>query len=442
MKTLMPHQQRILDHIVERDNRKWGLFLDMGLGKTLLSLKIAEIMVEKNISNVVLIIPPGLKANWLKEISENTHLNNVEILPYSMLSLGKGVDVLKQIKNDTLVIFDEAHSIKNPKSKRTKNILKILKTIDPYILMLTGTPSPRSILDMWIYCEVLNAWSGNMKLNYFQFSNIYAEWVDIKTSTISFKKQIGEKNREVLMMGLRDKVFFLKKEEVLDLPDKMYETIVYDLSAEQKKLLKNLKNEAISQVEPTQEYILATIHNFLMICSGFCNARYSKDGDKYKEVQVNVLKTNPKLNALKDLLMGNEKKIIIFCTYRKEIELISEMLGSMKESYVVRHGGLNQTDKEDVLEQFKTTDVKYMLATVQSTSTGLNITECDTIIYFNNTHDLTHRLQSEDRIHRIGQTSKCTYIDLVGNNAPDQVLLTNLMNKSVSMDNLFKECLK
>ncbi len=424
--------------------------LEPGLGKTKLALDTALLLKDK-ISKVFIIIPSGLKSNWEKEIYEETDWiqEDYEYITYPMLSRSKVNRNTNSIVKNSLLIIDESHFLKNPKSKRTKLFLKLIGgREDIYLLSLSGTPNPKNILDMWIQCVLVNGWTGNTPLSYCEFSNIYGEWMYMP----QYRTLIGEKNRPILLQGLKDKMFFVKKEDVLDLPPKLYEIQYYELSSEQKKLIKELKKEAIAQVEPTLDYVSATIHNYMMICSGFLNAKYDISGNQYgsitkeglfkpRPVKVN-LRTNPKMELFKLFLESNEEKCIIYCSYVYEVELIEIELSKLYLTYTTRLGKLGVEHNQKSLEFFQVTDIQYLVATTKSTKEGLNIPEAHLVVYFSNTTDLLDRLQSEDRIHRLTQKYPCTYIDFVSSTGADGILLKSLKEKKVNMDSLFKEMIK
>ena len=71
----------------------------------------------------------------------------------------------------------------------------------------------------------------------------------------------------------------------------------------------------------------------------------------------------------------------------------------------------------------------YFVGQPRTGGYGLTLTEAKTVVYYSNNFDLEIRLQSEDRAHRIGQTSKVTYIDIVAENTVDERILKALRNK-------------
>lgn len=437
-RALLPHQQKIFDYIkAHPENNRWGLFLDMGLGKTFLACAIAAHNKIK-FDHIYIFCPASLKTSWVQEIIKDNLLleNEYTIFPYSLVSLKKAKDL--PITDNSLLILDESHFIKNPKSKRTRFYLQLLKKTNPSILSLTGTPDPRNILDLWIQCHILKAWTGGLELNYWLFQQTYAIFKQFPT----FRKMIGEKERDLLLKGFVGKAFFIKKEDVLNLPEKLYEIKYYELTREQKKYLKELKEDAMTQVELTSDYILRSMHNFLAVCSGFVTAKFDEEGKQYVEKPIIELLKNPKLDLFEDIALSIDKQFIVFCVYHKEIEIIQRCLKKNNISFSCRHGRQSAEENNMALQKFVDGKNQVLIATVQSTSVGLTMVNCDTIIYFNNTYDLMHRVQSEDRIHRIGQDKKCVYIDIVSPSGPDYVLLQNLKGKKVNMDETFKLFLK
>jgi SNF2 family DNA or RNA helicase len=442
MRPQLSHQTQICNTIHQYPfQKRWGLFCEPGTGKTKTALDISN-LIQSNFDHIFIFAPKGLLKTWEKEIEIEGYFSPdfYTLIPYSMVSLKK-VEAL-EITDRSMIILDESHFIKNPSSKRTKFFTKLLKKINPYVLSLTGTPDPRNILDWWIQCYILSAWTGGMELNYQAFSHAYATWKDMITGTgIQFKKFLGEKkgSRDLLMQGFRNKAFFIRKQDVLDLPEKVYEIKYYGLTPEQKRYIKQLKEDALAQVEHTQEYITASMHNFLAVCSGFVRAKFDANAVEYQEPKLIEFKQNPKLELLETIIESmDDRQLIIFCSYHKEMEMISALLEKMKITFTTRSGRLSVENNEKSLKSFVDGDFQVLLATVQSTSVGLTMVNCDTVIYFNNTYDLMHRLQSEDRIHRIGQKNTCVYIDLVAENAPDQLLLENLQMKKSNSEETFK----
>ena len=141
----------------------------------------------------------------------------------------------------------------------------------------------------------------------------------------------------------------------------------------------------------------------------------------------------PRLQTLLDLLDEIDGKVIIWANYRHNIQHLTRALRKKygPESTESFYGDTKQQDREDILSRFMDPDsgLHYLVANPKTGGYGLNLTVSHTIIYYSNSYDLEVRMQSEDRIHRIGQTSKATYIDLVAKKTIDENIIKALKNK-------------
>ncbi len=152
---LLDYQQKVVDKYLNSDRSSYGLFLDLGTGKTLSSLAMAlSLFQQDKIDKVQIICPSGLRTNWIVEINKfikpEFYDLFLEPLGYPHLSRKKELNVT----NRTLFILDEAHRIKNHQSKSTEYFFE--KFADCYgALLLTGTPQTNSALDLYTPCKVL-----------------------------------------------------------------------------------------------------------------------------------------------------------------------------------------------------------------------------------------------------------------------------------------------
>lgn len=409
-----------------------------------------------NWDHIFIFIPANMKADWQKSIDVEGYFtpDQYTLVPYSQVSLKKTRDI--NITDRSLLILDESHFIKNPKSKRSRWFIRLLKQVNPYVISLTGTPNPKNILDWWIQCYILNAWTGGFELNYQAFSNTYATWVDrISGQGFQFRIMTGERNRDLLMEGFKGRAWFLRLKDITDMPEKVYEPHYYQLTPEQKRYLKELKKDALSQVELTHDYATASIPNYLGVCSGFIRAQFDENAQEYVRItdsgktiaerKTIYLEKNPKLELLETILESLEdKQAIIFCTQLPEIKIVGELLSKMGITFNTRHGRRTESENKLARETFEKGVTQVLLATVQSTSTGLDGMQhaCNTIIYYSNTYNYLDRAQSENRIWRYGQQKTCVYIDLLAEGAPDHVVLDNLNGKDTSVKSIFNSMVK
>ena len=115
------------------------------------------------------------------------------------------------------------------------------------------------------------------------------------------------------------------------------------------------------------------------------------------------------------------------------MERLAEILRKKygENSVATYYGDTPQSERQNIITRFQDPDneLKYFISNPQTGGRGITLTEANVIIYYSNSYDLELRIQSEDRIHRIGQNDKCTYIDLVSENTVDEHILKTLLNK-------------
>jgi SNF2 family DNA or RNA helicase len=221
------------------------------------------------------------------------------------------------------------------------------------------------------------------------------------------------------------------KEECLDLPDKIYEKVYFELSAEQKRLYKAIKEEVMlefSEGRVTAKLAITKLLRLSQIISGFMT---TEDGDI-----IAIKGGDVKLKLLKDVLEDNQEKTIIWCRFIYEINRITEMLGDACVSY---YGATESDDRAKNVFAFQNNpDIKYFVAN-KTASTGLTLTSASSVIYYSNSYSLEDRLQSEDRAMRIGQKNNVVYRDLVARNTVDEKIIKALRNKQNIADIILKD---
>ena len=126
-------------------------------------------------------------------------------------------------------------------------------------------------------------------------------------------------------------------------------------------------------------------------------------------------------------------KVIIWANYRYDIRTITNELEKKYGKLAVAnlYGDTPMSDRDKIISDFqdKEASLTYLVANPKTGGYGLTLTASHTVIYYSNNYDLEIRLQSEDRVHRIGQKSKVTYIDLIAEGTVDERIVQSLRNK-------------
>ncbi len=347
---------------------------------------------------------------------------NIEAIAYK-----RAYELIEDIvsSNKTLLVIDESTTIKNEGAQRTKAAIK-LGTHAKYRRILTGEPIANSPLDIYAQAKFLNPTLLGHS-SFFSFKNYYAKLGEIRSGPRTLKVVQGYKNLKELETNIASWSFRIKKEQCLDLPPKIYQTHVITMPPDQRKLYDALKEE--SAIALSSESVVTTplaITKLLRLHQLACGHLVDDLG---KVFTIN----NNRISALLEILEETNGKVIIWATYRKDIEMITAAIKAEygKNSIVTYFGDTGTYDREDAVSNFQDeqSEVRFFLGNPKTGGYGLTLTAASTVIYYSNNYELEVRLQSEDRAHRIGQYKSVTYVDIVTENTVDEKIIKALRGK-------------
>ena len=217
------------------------------------------------------------------------------------------------------------------------------------------------------------------------------------------------------------------KKDCLDLPDKVFTKRYVELSEEQKRIYKQMKEMALATLADGKLMSTINVITQLMRLHQITCGHFKADDGTIRNL------SNYRIDSLMQLLEETEGKVIIWANYREDIKNI---VNSLKKAYgeastVEYHGGVDTTLRQEniALFQEKNGPTRYFVGNAQTGGYGITLTAANTVIYYSNNYDLEKRLQSEDRAHRIGQTGSVTYIDLVAEKTIDERIIKSLKSK-------------
>ena len=460
------HQHKALK--LSWNKKTYAYFMEMGTGKSKVLIdNICLLYLTKKIDGALIVAPKGVYRNWkveqlpahmspliedydvydwnpnetIKEVRrrkdfmyQNLNKFKIFLMNVEAFSTVKG----KKIADKFLQLFpamfaiDESTTIKNPKAARTKAILK-LGTLAKFRRILTGSPVTRSPLDLFSQCAFLNL-DHLGQPSYWSYKNRYCVMETGYAADYTYQKVLGYQNIHELNNKLQNFSFRVRKQDCLDLPDKTFVTREVSMNSKQEDAYLQMQALQIARLDTGEETTAVAKLTMMMrlhqIACGFLTTDEGESVDLHDEKGM-----IPRLQSLLDCLDEIEGKVIIWATYRHNIERIVKAIRKKYESFAVVesfYGGTKDQDRTNIIERFKDpkSDLQYLVANPKTGGYGLNLTVADTIIYYSNNYDLEVRVQSEDRIHRLGQTNKCTYIDLQCAGTVDQHIISNLVSKT------------
>ena len=390
--------------------------------------EIPNHMPEHVLYNVVTWSPATTK----KQDKENRKLfrHGEELTIFLMnieaFSTKKGLDIAQRflLAHQTLMAIDESTTIKSPTASRTKNVLK-LRDRAKYRRILTGSPVTKSPLDLYTQCYFLDPLYLDFS-SYYTFKNRYAMMVDRNVGSHSFKLVTGYIRLDELNSKLERFSYRVLKEDCLDLPDKVYMKRSVPLTPEQLKAYVEMKKHALTELEGSQTTAASALAQMIRLHQITCGHLATDDGE------VRPLKNN-RINELLNILEEVDGKVIIWAVYRHDIKEITNVLSERygKDSVESFFGDTADSDRQDIVTRFQDREspLRFFVGNPRTGGYGLTLTASNTVVYYSNSYDLEIRLQSEDRAHRISQTKKVTYIDLISDGTIDEFIVKNLRGK-------------
>jgi len=447
------HQKKALE--MSWNKEVFAYFMEMGTGKSKVLIdNIAMLYNAGKINGALIVAPKGVYKNWYDQEIPNHMPDYIEkrvglwrtdpkakelqplfktgaelhilIMNVEAFSTKKGIQFAEKFLNshNTLMGIDESTTIKNPAAKRTKNIV-YLKQFTKYRRILTGSPVTKSPLDLFTQCYFLDPYLLDQS-SYYVFRTRYAICRKINVSGRQVEIVVGYRNLGELSEKLKPFSYRVLKDDCLDLPKKTYMKRTIELTDEQKKVYKQMKQEAIAFLNGKMVTSATVITQLMRLHQITCGHFKSNDGT------VQNLKNN-RITQLMDILDEVEGKAVIWAHYRHDIEKIVEAISKKygEQTVVTYYGDTTTDDRQKAIKKIQDPEspVRFIIGTPQTGGYGITLTGASTMIYYSNGYDLEKRQQSEARIDRIGQEKPMTYIDIMAEDTIDDKIVKSLRNK-------------
>ena len=440
------HQVAGTKHLASRSAS--AIMADPGTGKTKIFL---DAIGKLPGATVLVFCPVSVKLNWKDEIKKwlsdwqplvcvmggddyesfmkSLHNRKILIVGIESLSSGKTYEKLakfvKPLKEnkDTYIVVDESHLIKNHSAKRTARATVIGRYFNNRVTM-TGTPTTGKLVDLFAQFRFLDP--NLFGENYYKFRNRYCIM-----GGYGGKEIVGYRNVDELEAKIDHYSFRARKEDCLDLPDKVYVTRRVDLMPDQRRAYTEAHEQLVVSMKDQKHGIQNALEKMLrcnQITSGIL-----RTGTQEEEL------SSPKIRELMSFIEGTDDQVVIWSAYRSELfRAQRELEKAYPGQVVVVHGDVNEDARKEARDLFQAGKRRFFLGTASAGGIGITLTASSTTVYLSNTFHSTHRIQSEDRIHRIGQTRCVTIIDIVCAGTTDEAVLESLRQKKNVIDGVLK----
>ena len=435
-----------------------ALFADMGTGKSYMLLNNMAMLYDCGGINAALIVAPkGVYRNWVSQeipkhmpahILYRIGLWNASPRKAEQLSLDRMFDITEDFKilimniealstkkgtsfanrflnaHTALMAIDESTTIKNHSAIRSKNAVTVGAKAR-FRRILTGSPVTKSPLDLFQQCAFLSYGCLDQQ-SYYAFQNRYSVVVERRLASHTFRQVVGYQRIEELTAKLNAFSFRIRKEECLDLPEKIYTKRDVDLTPEQTKAYNQMKALALAQftegITSTANALTQLMRLHQIVCG-----HIKLDDGTIKELP------NNRIQELVDTLEEFDGKAIIWASYRHDIASIQLTLQKIYGMNAVAsyYGDTSDDERQDVIKRFQDPkdELRFFVGNPRTGGYGITLTEANLVVYYSNSFDLEVRLQSEDRAHRIGQKKNVTYVDLIAPGTIDEKIVKALRSK-------------
>jgi len=445
-----------------REKRAWAHFHEQGTGKSKIVVDSAAYMYEEGEINGLLVLAPNaVHQNWRTD-EMPTHLPDriaerakmvsflnakkktkwhqrelrdflaykdgfkVMTMPYSGFMTKEGKELAWAfMQQGIMMVCDESGEIKTPGAKRTKSVVAAGK-YPIYTRILDGTPTAQSPFDVYAPVRYLqnDYWKQYRIPTYQAFKHRFGTFMGAPNGG---EFCTGYVNLDELHEWLQPISSRVLKEDVLDLPERLYAKARFEMTPEQQRIYNQIETEYRTEVNGMEwEADLAIVRQLRLqqVACGYLPTP-EEEGENAEPYQL-IGDKNPRLDLQLELLEHTPHQAIVWCRFRLDIDLLTKALGS---SAVRLDGSLDEEGREKSKASFKAGNAQWLIANPAVGGTGLTLNCAKSMFFYSNSFVPRHRLQAEDRNHRIGQDTSVLVTDLMAMNSIDYHIVKSLRKK-------------
>ena len=451
----VPFEHQVSACADARDKQGWAWLMEMGTGKSKVAIDdFGDHFTRQMIDCVVVLCPKAIMRNWVDgEIPLHCNVDysvkmwrpgggnstqqrelerllqtadHLRILVMNTEALGSSSVtfnyLMKFVRSGRCAMYvDESTQVKNHKAKRTQAVMQassrcVLRRI------MSGQPVANSPMDLYSQFEVLQ----DAALGCRTFSAFQARYADIvlqnfggrRVRTVAGYRNLDDLSERVGRLSTR-----VKKEDCLDLPDKVFVTRFVEPTRDQQRVYDELKRWAFTSLGEETVTIDSALLRYLRLQQVLCGF-VTDDSGLVQDID------DGRIPALMEGISETTGDMVIWSRFRhcvpRIVAAVEELLGP--GSCAQFHGGNVQT-RDQEQERFKTDPRCRVMVATEAGARGNTWVNAKTHHFHSNGFSYEVRVQSEDRSHRIGQTSKVTYIDYVVPDSVDVHVLAALKSK-------------
>lgn len=440
----IPHsyQKYSIDKII--DNKKYGLFLEMGTGKTVSTLTaISDLIYDYIEVDKVLVIAPKRVAEdtWAQEVEKWSHLSHLSVslvlgtAKQRTEALAADADIYVTNKENTkwicekyrkdwpfdMLVIDELSTFKNSSSQRFKILKKQMPLVNRFV-GLTGTPAPKNIMDLWAQIYLIDG-GERLGKNMTTFRQQYFYPTHQLTDHV-FNWELKDGAKDEIYDKISDVTVSIESKDYLEMPERIDSVKEAKLSKKERALYEQLEQDMIIEDTENDDKDIVALNSaalsqkLLQLSNG---AVYTDDGT-YKHIHDKKLET---LDEIVEEAQG--KPILVFYNFKHDRERILERYSFAEEL------------EGDYMRRWNNGEIQMLIAHPASAGHGLNLQHGGSImVWFGLTWNLEYYEQANARLYRQGQKKTTVIHHLLTENSIDQRVYDALKNKKLNQSELMR----
>ena len=377
----------------------------------------SEIKIHSNEKCLILGNRQNSKGKWhIKSSAEK--LEDAKNIPDDVYFIITNVETLrnkeiaKALKqqcdnnNINMIAFDEFHLVSTPDAQQSKGLLKLSAES---MIAMTGSPIMNSPLDIYMTLR----WLGYDRHCFSDFKNQFCRFG-------ANNEIVGVKNMDQIQNLLKIMMIRRRKEDVLDLPEKVYTVEYVEMSAAQQRIY----NEVVNNLRKEVDLIRQSKNPLASLIR-------LRQATGHTSIVSSTVSESAKIDRLKQLvkeLSDNNRKCIVFSNWTKITDIVQEELAQYNPAIIT---GDTRERVEEQKKFMNDPTCKVLIGTISAAGTGLTLTAADTVFFLDEPWTYAKFAQACDRTHRIGQLNTVTIVSLITKGTIDEKIHDIVINKKL-----------
>lgn len=435
--TLHDYQRRAIDFAI--NNPASFQMLDVGLGKTAIALRTIRAVGNQALVfaplRVATIVWPAEIQKWTPELTFTVlhgpnkdkrfhYERDIYLISYSSLKwyYEKIIGTTKALRY-FMLILDESSMVKNPSTKRFKMLKNIASVVSPHKMLLSATPSPNGLQDLWPQMYILDQ-GARLENNFSKFRDKYFDY----TGPPVYKTTIKPWHDKLIYSQIEDVVFRLDANDYLKLPELIYNRLELEMPPKMRKLYDGLERDFLVKLNDVEITAFNAAAKSMKLRQFLQGATYTMIPE-YKEIHL------IKVQALAELLeVYSGHPILCAIQFKFEHAMINKALGKTP----IIAGGVSAKESASLVRRWNRGDLPLLLCHPASISHGMNLQAGGNIIvWYGLTWSLEQYHQLNGRLHRQGQKNAVVINHLIFPDTIEEAILKVLESKNATQQKLF-----